>query len=124
MATLQTTNGVEIRFDAQRVTEVASDAGGSGTTISGITEGTVHIAGAPVDFLNRLGIRAQFAELTRPDNSSVWIRGTAVAWIRAPLRQEYPPDVQAVVNLGEGAQGVTQLVQETADRLNRAGANL
>jgi hypothetical protein len=122
MATLTTVDGAEIDFAPDNVAAVAPD--GSGAVVFGATHGSVQIAEAPQVFLTRLGIAANFVQLTRPDRFPVWINGKAVSSLRAPLPNEYPPNVQAVVFTGAVTQAVTETVAAARTALNAHMAKL
>ena len=110
MASLTTTDGLQISFDPSGVTAVADhdDAGDAVTTVYGITGGTLRIAETVDGFLKRIGVDANFGKLTRPNGTFVWINCKAVSTVRPPLQGEYGASVQAVVSVGS----LTQAVQE------------
>jgi hypothetical protein len=60
--------------------------------------------------------------LTRPDGSTVSIKGSTVDSIRAPLPNEYAPGVQTVVAMGKQSQGVKEDMATVASELKKHGA--
>jgi hypothetical protein len=59
-------------------------------------------------FLTRVRIAANFAQLTRPNGSPVWINGSAVSSLFAPGPNEYIAGVNAVVVTGALTQGMQE----------------
>jgi hypothetical protein len=111
MPTLTTTDGSQFTFAADAVVAVAdhdADTGAAVTCVYGVTAGVLKIGETVAGFIARIGETAHFAQLTRPDGSSVWISGPAVSALRSPLPGEYAPGVQTVVTAGSLTQGVTQ----------------
>lgn len=108
MAMLTTVSGDEAAFDPDNVAVVTPNDEG-GAAVYGISKGAVMITENPAAFIARLGIATKLAKLTRPDGSPVWIKGAAVSSLRAPLRDEYPPEAHAVIVTGP----LTQAVRET-----------
>jgi hypothetical protein len=66
------------------------------------------------------------AKLTRPDMTSVWIKGSAVSAIRAPLptEQQGPRAVNAVVILGDLHQAVHEELATAEQVLKAHGAHV
>ena len=62
------------------------------------------------------GTKIDAAKLTRPDGTDVLVDPLAVSAIRAPLVDEYPDTVQAVLTLGH----MTQAVRETVPAVTAA----
>jgi len=73
-----------------------------------VTKGVLHISESVHAFVTRLKITKNFAQLTRPNGSPVWINGPAVSPIRVPLPNEYIAGVNTVVFAGSLSQGVTE----------------
>ena len=111
MASLTTVDDIQITFDPVAVAAVADRDPVTGavlTCVYGIAPGVITIQETVGGFLDRLGIAGIFAELTRPDGSSVWINATAVGTLRAPLPDEYPPAARSVIVVGSLTQAVIQ----------------
>ena len=87
MATLTTVDGLQVSFEPDSVAVLTDHDAGTGvavTCVYGITNSDLHIAESVAAFLSRLGITPDFAQLTRPNASPVWIHGSAVSSIRVP----------------------------------------
>ncbi|HEY4943242.1 MAG TPA: hypothetical protein VII56_17565 [Rhizomicrobium sp.] len=110
MATVTNIQGLEIYFDPAVVCAVANhdETGNPVTTVYGILTVPVMTAEAVAAFLARLGIAAEFAELTRPNGSKVMLRATSVGMMRGVVAGEYPPVVKSVAVAG----GLTQALVE------------
>ena len=127
MAVLTTVDGYQITFNPKNVSMLTDHDAGTGasiTTVYGITKAALHISELVVAFLGRLGIAGNFAILTRPNNSSVWINGAAVSSLRAPLPNEYVQGVNTVLSVGPLDQGVTESPAAATAALNAHGGHL
>jgi hypothetical protein len=126
MADLTTVDGFHMTFDPSAVIAVAdhdANTGAAVTCVYGLTAGQVHIGEAPAAFLARIGVSANFAQLTRPSGFPVWINGKAASLIRAPLPGEYAAPVQAVIVVGSLSQGVEESVAAATAALKAHGGN-
>jgi hypothetical protein len=74
----------------------------------------------------RLGVNPPLAKLTRPNRTPVWIRGSAVTTLRAPLPTERqgPGDVNAIVILGDLRQAIPEDLTTAERVLNAHGAQV
>jgi hypothetical protein len=91
--------GIQITFAPRTVSGVADHDANSGlavTCVYGITKERLQISESPETFMRRLRIAKNFAQLTRPNDFPIWINGSAVNLIRAPLPNEYVPGVNTV----------------------------
>jgi hypothetical protein len=92
MAMLTTVDGVQITFVPKAVSGLADHDASSGlaiTCVYGVTKEALQIRESVKEFMTRLRITKNFAQLTRPNDFPIWINGSAVNSIRAPLRNEY-----------------------------------
>lgn len=125
MAELTTLEGTVFCFQADAVAAVAStdaDTGAAVTTIYGLSAGTLRIGEGVEEFLQRIG-PTQFAKLTRPDGSDVWINGLAATVIRSTL----PADAvgaNAVISLGGSTQAVRESLAQVRTIINAHGGKL
>lgn len=127
MASLTTIGGVQIFFDSKSIAAVVdhdASTGAAGTYVYGVGKTPVDISETVAGFFARLDIAGNFAQLTRPNGSPIWISGAAVSTVRPPLPGEYVAGVNAVVFTGPLTQGVTETVRATVDALHTHGANL
>lgn len=62
------------------------------------------------------------ANFTRPNGATVQIRVAEADSVRAPLRGEYPADVQAVITVGHARQAVRETVEAVKAELSTHGA--
>lgn len=122
MATLTTIDGVEITFNADGVAVISED--GAGSDVFGATTGMLKIRETPPAFMARLGIVAKFVQLTRPNGSPVWINGSSVSSLRAPLPREYPPTAKTVVVTGPLTQAIEEAPEAARTAINTHGGNL
>ena len=127
MATLMTVDRLQFSFDPDSVAVVTDHDAGTGvavTCVYGIANSDLHIAESVAAFLSRLGITTNFAQLTRPNDSPVWIQGKAVSSIRVPLPDEYIGSVNAVVTTGVLTQGVKETPAAAVAQINAHGGKL
>jgi hypothetical protein len=127
MATLTTANGVQIIFSPKAVSAITDHDGSTGqavTCVYGITMGVLHISEGVQAFMKRLRVTKNFAQLTRPNGSPVWINGSSVSSIRAPLPNEYVAGVNTVVSAGSLTQGVQETLVDVTTAINAHGGDL
>ena len=84
----------------------------------------VQTADPVADLLQRLHLANKVAKLTRPDASPIWIIASAVTTLRAPLPDEYAPEVNALIALTGLTQGVTETLAEARAAIDAAGGHL
>src|ERR1700756_2961821 len=111
MIAIRALNGTEIEVNQDAITLIAGPYPhdvGRHTYVHGVDRGVLVTAEDPATLTARLGISAPLAKLTRPDLTPVWIKGSAVSAVRAPLptEQQGPGVVNAVVILGDLHQAV------------------
>src|SRR5262245_27195563 len=88
MATLITVDGIQITFAPKAVSGLADHDANTGlavTCVYGVTKEALQISESVQAFMTRLHITKNFAQLTRPNDFPIWINGSAVNSIRAPL---------------------------------------
>jgi soluble lytic murein transglycosylase-like protein len=71
----------------------------------------------------RVGAKS-LARFTRPNGEAVMINGFAVTAVRAPLPDEYPPGVNAVIAMGRLSQGVRETLGQTTRLLRAHGGRV
>jgi len=74
--------------------------------------------------MTRLRVTKNFAQLTRPNDFPIWINGSAVTSIRAPLPNEYVAGVNTVVFTDSFTQGVMESPADVTAAVNDHGGNL
>jgi hypothetical protein len=127
MPTLTTTDGTQITFLAKVVSAVTDHDASTGeavTCVYGITKSLLRISESVQAFMTRLKITKNFAQLTRPNGSPVWINGGAVSSIRAPLPNEFVAGVNTVVFADGLMQGVKETPPDVATSINGHGGEL
>jgi len=127
MATLITTDGIQITFVAKAVSALADHDASTGeavTCVYGIIENVLRISESVESLMTRLRITDNFAKLTRPNGSPVWINEAAVSSIRAPLPNEFVAGVNTVVFVAGLAQGVAEPPQDVTTSINDRGGGL
>jgi hypothetical protein len=74
----------------------------------------------------RINPKVLLAKLTRPNNTPVWIQGSAVTLVRPPIDGDAPPEekVGAVLFIGDNHQAVVQDVATACSIVNSHGGNL
>ena len=113
MIVLKTLDGQDIDGDENAITLIAGpyphDAGPH-TYVYGLTQAPLMTMEKPDVLVARLGITPPLAKLTRPDRSSVWVKGSAVTSVRAPRppEQQAPGEVNAVLQVGSHPQSVRE----------------
>ena len=91
MIVIRTMDGHEIDGDENAVELIAGPYPhdvGSHTYVYGLTQTVLVTAERPEALVARLGVKPPLAKLTRPDRSPVWVKGTAVTSVRAPIPAE------------------------------------
>ncbi|TWB35793.1 hypothetical protein [Nitrospirillum pindoramense] len=123
MAEIRTSAGITIHIDAGNIGTLTGGPGG--TMLAGLGE-AVTTAEAPDALLLRLGLGADFARLTRPDGSPLWVRGSSVSLVRPPLPTEIPPGgtAKATLVVGGGHQTVAEDVAAVLSAVNAHGGSL
>jgi hypothetical protein len=127
MIVIRALDGTAVDVDENAVTLVSGPYPhdvGPHTYVHGVDRGVLVTAEAAAALVARLGVSPPLAKLIRPDMTPVWIKGSAVSAIRAPLPTERrgPGAVNAVVMLGDLEQ-LHQAVHEdlaTAERVLKA----
>lgn len=109
MATLITTDGREIKFNPTSVTvitdyDVLTHA--SVTSIYGVRNAVLEISETPREFMMRVKMRDNIAQLTRSTGRPIWINGDAVATVTEPLPNSYVDGVKTVIEVGSMRFGV------------------
>jgi hypothetical protein len=127
MATLTTTGGATITFRPATIDVIADHndtTGAAVTCVYGIPPAMLMVGETVPAFMQRLGIEHEFARLTRPNGWPVWIRGSAVTALRAPLPGEYAPAAKTVVTTDALTQAVTEATADVTATLNAHGGDL
>ena len=82
MATLTTVDGLQITFAPKKVSGIADHDANTGlaiTCVYGVTKEALQISEPVQDFMKRVRIAKDFAQLTRPNGFPIWINGSAVS---------------------------------------------
>lgn len=127
MATVTSVDGYHYQIDPSKVCAIAdhdADTGQAVTCVYGILKARLRISETVSDFLVRLAIASQFAQLTRPNGSMIWINAKAVSVIREPLPGEYIDSVHAVVVAGGLTQGVAENVPQAGSAIVAHGGTI
>jgi hypothetical protein len=127
MSQLVTLEGVQFYFNVAAVTAVAdsdADTGERVTTVYGLAAGRLRISASPEKFLQSVHAADAFVELTRLDDSHVWINASAVAVIHSPVREEDSSAANCVLPLGGIHFAVKETLDEVRRLLNAHGASL
>ena len=127
MAILTTVDGHQITFNPKAVSALTNHNASTGqvvTTVYGITNAAIDITETAQAFMSRLGIANNFAQLTRPNGSPVWLNGSAVSSLRPPLPNQYVAGVNTVVSTDGLTQGVTETPAAVTAAINAHGGNL
>ena len=124
MAIVTTIGGVQINVNPNNIVLLADDRQTGDADLIGATPAMLQLNETSSSLMSRLGISNDFARLTRPDGSAVWINGKSASSVRAPLPGEYAPSTQAVVFAAAITQAVREDLPATIAALNAHGGNL
>lgn len=127
MATLTTVDGLQITFAPKKVSGIADHDANTGlaiTCVYGVTKEALQISEPVQDFMKRVRIAKDFAQLTCPNGFPIWINGSAVSSIRSPLPKEYVAGVNTVVFTDDLTQGVKESPADVAAAVNDHGGDL
>ena len=127
MATLTTTDGIQITFVGKAVSALTDHDASTGeavTCVYGITNSALRLIESVQAFMTRIKIADNFAKLTRPNGFPVWINGAAVSSIRAPLSNEYVMGVNTVIFANGLTQGVKEPPPDVTMLINSHGGGL
>jgi hypothetical protein len=94
------------------------------TCVYGVGKAPQKIAEGVDAFLQRIGVAAHFFELTRPNDTAIWVNGAAVNWLTLPMAGEYPPDTKTMVAIGSLTQAVQQDLAAVRALVNSHGGDL
>jgi len=94
------------------------------TCVYGVTKEVLQISESVQEFMKRVRITKDFAQLTRPNGFPIWINGSAVSSIRAPLPNEYVAGVNTVVFTDNLTQGVKESPADVIAAINDHGGDL
>ena len=99
---------------------------GPHTYVYGVTPAVLVTGEAPGALIARLNINPLLARLTRPNQTSVWIKGAAVTSLRRPVSSEItnPGEVNAIVNIGSLHQAVRETVETARSIINALGGQV
>ena len=116
MIVVRALDGTDVSVDENAITLIAGPYPhdvGSHTYVHGIDRGVLVTAENAAALAARLPVHPPLARLTRPDLALVWLKGSAVTALRAPIttEQQAPGSVNAVVIVG----GLHQAVHETLE---------
>jgi hypothetical protein len=129
MIVIKTTDGRDVDGDENAVTLIAGpyqhDAGPH-TYVYGLTQPVLVTAEKPDALVARLGVKPPLAKLTRPDLSPVWVKGSAVISVRAPVssEQQGPGEVNTVLQVGSHLQSVREDLPTACGIIKAHGGNV
>ena len=129
MIVIRALDGTAVDVDENAVTLVSGPYPhdvGPHTYVHGVERGALVTAEGAAALAARLGINPPLAKLTRPSATPVWIKGSAVTTLRAPLPTERqgPGVVNAVVIIGDLHQAVHEDTTTAERVLNAHGAHV
>jgi hypothetical protein len=121
---LTTPNDKPVWINGAKVIRVTESAERLGTTAIDLGFGISSAVKEDVlSVIERLGLMELCAKLTRPDGKPVWISGTSVIRVRAPVPGENPK-VRSLLQLPFGLQGVTEDAATARSLINAHGGNV
>lgn len=124
MIVLRALDGSDVSVDENAITLIAGPYPhdvGPHTYIHGVERGVLVTSEDAAALVARLRTALPLAKLTRPNSTPVWIKGSAVIEIRAPLAPEQQPGVKAVVIIGDLHQAVREDLAAASRILSSAG---
>jgi hypothetical protein len=129
MIVIRALDGIAVDVDENAVTLVSGPYPhdvGPHTYVHGVDRGVLVTGEGAAALAVRLGVNPPLAKLTRPNRTPVWIKGSAVTTLRAPLPTERqgPGDVNAIVILGDLHQAVREDLSTAERVLNAHGAQV
>jgi hypothetical protein len=129
MADITGLDGTVMHIDANSITLVAGPYPGdppNRSYVSGPGPEAIASNETAAALVARLHPKQALATLTRPNNTPVWIQGTAVTLIRPPIAGDTPPGetVGAVLYVGTSRQAVKQNVATARETINSHGGNI
>jgi len=129
MSVIKTVDGQDIDVNENAIVLIAGPYPhdvGPHTYVYGVTHGAL-VTGEPADALvARLGINPPLAKLTRPDLSPVWVNGSMVTSVRAPIptEQQGTGQVNAILQVGSLHQAVHEDMPAARGIINVHGGNI
>src|SRR5262249_13637139 len=122
MATLTMIDGQELTFSPSRVSALMDyDAvtHAAVTSVFGLRKGIVFTKEGVKDFMHRVGIADNFAQLTKPDDHLLWVNGDAVSALSLPSSSSpFVKGVRTVVELGSWNLGITETIKQATKEIN------
>ena len=127
MATLFTVDRIQYFFDPAGIVAVSDRdpaTGKSVTCVYGLNMNYLNIDEKAGEFLARLAIAEKFGQLTRTDDSFVWINKSSILSLRARIWSDAPAANSVVIisAIMPITQWVKQTVEEAAAILGVSGA--
>jgi hypothetical protein len=122
-------DGTDVSVDENAITLIAClypHGVGPHTYAHGIDRGVLVTAENAAALAARLPVHPPLARLTRPDLAPVWLKGSAVTALRAPIttEQQAPGSVNAVVIVGGLHQAVHETVEAARAIVNTQGGTV
>jgi hypothetical protein len=77
-----------------------------------------------MEFMQRLEIEDNFAQFTRPNGWLVWINGSSVDSVSAPLPKLYARGTNSVISAGSITQAVKEKPDQVIAAVNAHGGKL
>ena len=121
VATLTTIDGRQVIFSPSSVTiitdyDVLTHA--FVTSVYGVRNAVLQISETPQEFLVRINIQNNIAQLTRPTGRRMWINANAVTTLSEPLPNSYVDGVKTVIEVGLMRLGVAESLEEATRKIN------
>jgi hypothetical protein len=136
---LTTIDGLTVAFDRDRVAllqmepspvSVAGEAprltGPLRTSVYGIVlPGPLIIAETIPAFLARLKLTDEFAQLTAPNGTAIWVRANHVAYVRSKTAFDHAAaEVGAYIGMGARERAIRESVEKARSAINEHGGKL
>lgn len=126
MIRLRALDGTDVSVDENAITVIAGPYPhdlGPHTYVHGVDRGVLVTAENAAALAARLRVHPPLIKFTRPDLTPVWVKGSTVTAIRAPLptERQAPGSVNAVVIMGDLHQAVHETVEAARNVVNAVG---
>jgi hypothetical protein len=129
MTDITTLDGTVLHIDDNSVTIVSGPLPNdppNRSYVTGPAPAVIETSEDAATLVARLHPKVALIKLTRPNNTSVWIKGPAVTLVRGPTPDEIPPreHVGAVLYFGAHHQAVVEDVATVRAAVNVHGGNV
>jgi hypothetical protein len=129
MITITTLDGEKVDVDVKSILLIAGPYPhdvGPHTYVYGPSPGVLVTAEQAADLVARLRLKPPLVQLTRPNNTPVWLKGSAVTTVRAPVPAERSKTgtIHAVVLLGKLRQAIREDVATAIAEIKKGGGTV